>query len=51
MLELKLGLCNIVIQVVYTHDFQETLMKHFFYYIFRLLQRLSGVANGLINYF
>jgi len=51
ILELKLGLYNIIIQIVYPHDFEETLMMHLFYYILPLLQQLSGVADGLINYF
>jgi hypothetical protein len=46
ILELKLDLYNLVINDVYTHDFEETLILHFLYYIFPLLQRLSGVADG-----
>lgn len=46
ILELKLGLYNLVIHDVYTHDFEETLMLRFLYYIFPLLQRLSGVTDG-----
>jgi len=46
MIRQKIGLYNLVIHDVYTRDFEETLMLHFLYYIFPLLQRLSGVADG-----
>jgi hypothetical protein len=50
ILELKLGLYKIIIHDVYTRlwrDFvDEFLLLHF-----SLLQRFSGVAEGLINYF
>jgi hypothetical protein len=50
ILELKLGLYNIQIQIVYTHDYEETLMMHLLYYNLPPFQRLSCVSDGLINY-